>query len=205
MINKIVHDKNFLHKKTTPVDTIQEGEQIADKLLSVLKNFPYGVGLSANQIGIPKSVSVVRIPSQEPLVLINPIIVDASPETVVYREGCLSIPGKVMWTKRHIGVKISTLNHANVLEFIPDVIPMTAESVEKDYGLLKSVCVQHEIDHLNGRLISDEGIRVIPPAAVAGIKYGRNDKVVIEKDGQTQFIKYKNAIPLIENSGWKLI
>lgn len=205
MSNKIVRDKNYLHKKTSPVETIQEGEEIANKLLAVLQNYPYGIGLSANQIGIPKSVSVVRIPDQDPLILMNPEVVGVSSESIVYREGCLSIPGKLFWTRRSLSVKVSTLNHANVLEFGPDVVPPTKESVEKDYGLLKSVCIQHEIDHLNGKLITDEGLRVIPESAKAGVKYGRNDKVVIEKDGQTQFLKYKKALELIQNDGWKLI
>lgn len=205
MATKIIRDKNYLHKKTEPVLTLQEGEEIAKQLLSVLVDFPNGVGLSANQIGIAKSVSVVCIPDQEPLTLINPEITEYSPETIIYREGCLSVPGKVVWTKRNLTIKISTLNHANILEFGPDVMPPTKESVASDYGLLKSVCIQHEVDHLNGRLITDDDVRIIPPAAKANVKYGRNDKVVIEKDGATQFIKYKNALELIANDGWKLI
>ena len=205
MATKIICNKNHLHKNTEPVATLQEGEEIAQKLLAALGEFPRGLGLSANQIGVQKRVSVVKIPDSDPLILINPEIVAYGPETIIYREGCLSIPGKIVWTKRTLNVKISTMNHANVLEFGPDTMPPTKESVANDYGLLRSVCIQHEIDHLNGRLITDDDVRVIPPASQSVVKYGRNDKVVIEKDGITKFVKYKIALDLITNDGWKLI
>ncbi len=206
MSTKIVRDKDFLHRATEPVSTIQEGEEIAQQLLKALVDItPFGIGLSANQIGIRKSVSVVVLPEQEPLVLINPEIVEASPEKIVYTEGCLSIPGRTYQTLRYVRLTVKTLNHANPLMFAPDIEPITAESSAKDYGLLKCVCVQHEIGHLNGQLICDEGVRFIPPAAKASVKYGRNDKVMIEKDGSTQYLKYKKALELIEQEGWKLL
>ena len=205
MSTKIVRDRDFLHRVTEPVSTIQEGEEIAQHLLKALAEAPFGVGLSANQIGIGKSVSVVVIPDQEPLILMNPEIVEASPEKIIYTEGCLSLPGRTYQTIRHVKVSIKTLNHANVLTFGPDVEPITAESPAADYGLLKCICIQHEIGHLNGQMITDDGVRFISPSAKATVKYGRNDKVMIEKDGSTQYLKYKKALELIEQEGWKLL
>lgn len=205
MSTKIVRNRDFLHRVTEPVSTIREGEEIAQQLLNVLAEAPFGVGLSANQIGIGKSVSVIVIPDQEPLILMNPEIVESSPEKVVYTEGCLSLPGRTYQTTRHVKVSIKTLNHANVLTFGPDVESITAESSAKDYGLLTSVCVQHEIGHLNGQLITDENVRFIVPPAKTAVKYGRNDKVMIEKDGSTQYLKYKKSLELIEREGWKLL
>lgn len=201
---KIIKDKEYLRKKTTPVSSIEEGEEIAKKLIEVLDDVKYAIGLSANQIGIPKSVSVVRVKKDNPpIVLINPTIVDASKEKIGYLEGCLSLPGKRVKTVRHLKVTVSTLNHANPLPFGPDTEPVTQESFESDYGVLESVCIQHEIDHLNGVLMTDDSVRaVVEPKKT--IKYGRNDKVVVEKNGETQYIKYKKALDLVKE-GWKII
>jgi hypothetical protein len=80
---------------------------------------------------------------------------------------------------------------------------MTQDSTRDDYGILESVVVQHEIDHLNGILMTDDGVRFSVPTK-STVKHGRNDKVVVEKDGQTQYIKYKKALELI-GEGWKII
>lgn len=205
MSPKIIHDKSFLRKICSDVQSVEEGEKIAQQLLQVLAEYDRGVGLSANQIGILKRVSVVKLPDESPLILMNPMITRRSNETVTYTEGCLSLPGKIVLTKRNLEVSITTLNHANELTFGPDIRPITKESLEKDFGLLKSVCIQHEIDHLNGKLITDPDIRVILPPVKSSVVHGRNDKVIIEKNGATQYIKYKRAIQLVETDGWKLI
>lgn len=203
---KIVTNKDYLHRPTTPVETVEEGMEIAQKLIEVLSDTKHGIGLSANQIGIDKSVSVVKLKDDaEPLILINPKIVEYSDEKVIYNEGCLSIPGKVISTLRAVSVTVSTLNHANPLPFSADTVPVTRESIATDVGLLRAICVQHEVDHLNGRLILDQGTRVILPPKKAAIKFGRNDKVMIGKDVETKYLKYKHALELIENEGWKLL
>lgn len=205
MSYKIIKDKEFLRKPTLPVASIEEGQEIANKLIEVLESLPQGgVGLSANQIGISKSVSVIRArKDQSPIILMNPIITDRSNEKIVYLEGCLSLPGKSGNTLRNMKVTVSTLNHANPIPFGPDKEPITEKTAYEDYGILESVCVQHEIDHLNGKLITDDGIKFIKPVEKK-VKYGRNDKVVIEKNGETQYLKYKKALELVEQ-GWKIL
>jgi len=204
MSYKIVKNKDYLHKKTEPVATIEEGEAIAKQLIEALNELSNGLGLSANQIGINKSVSVVRVRKEEPpVILMNPTIVEASKEKLIFTEGCLSLPGKLANTIRSTKVTVSTLNHANPLPFGPTTEPITQESVRTDYGILEAVCVQHEVDHLNGILMTDDGVRYNPPTEKK-IKYGRNDKVMVEKDGQTQYIKYKKAEELLKD-GWKLL
>ena len=64
--------------------------------------------------------------------------------------------------------------------------------------------MQHEIDHLNGKLITDKGVRFEQKPAQNVVKHGRNDKVVVEKDGETQYIRYKKALELVEQ-GWKIL
>jgi len=204
MSYKIVKNKDYLHKKTEPVASIEEGEAIAKQLIEALDQLSNGLGLSANQIGIPKSVSVVRVKKdKDPLILMNPTITEYSKEKLVFTEGCLSLPGKLTNTVRSTKVTVSTLNHANPIPFGPEVEPITQESVRSDYGILEAVCVQHEVDHLNGVLMTDEGVRYNPPSEKK-VKYGRNDKVMVEKNGETQYIKYKKAEELLSD-GWKIL
>jgi peptide deformylase len=201
---KIIKDKNYLKKKTTPVSSIEEGEEIAKKLIEALDEVKYAIGLSANQIGISKSVSVVRAKKDSPpIILINPTVVDRSKEKIEYMEGCLSLPGKRTNTVRNLKVVVSTLNHANPLPFGPEIEPVTQQSVSEDYGILECICVQHEIDHLEGILMTDDSVRAVVETKKT-VKYGRNDKVVVEKNGETQYIKYKKALDLVKE-GWKII
>lgn len=204
MSYKIVKNKDYLHKKTEPVATVEEGEAIAKQLIEALNELSNGIGLTANQIGIPKAVSIIRArKDSQPIILMNPVIVEASKEKLIFTEGCLSLPGKLVNTIRSLKVTVSTLNHANPIPFGPDTDPVTQESVRTDYGLLESICVQHEIDHTNGVLMTDTGVRFVQKAEKT-VKHGRNDKVVVEKDGETQYIKYKKALELVEQ-GWKII
>lgn len=199
---KIVTKKN---KLTTPTEkvSVEEGEQIAKKLIEALDDFG-GVGLAANQIGINKNVCIVNCREEdEPKVLINPRCVSSSEDRVIYIEGCLSIPGKRVKTIRHKTVKIACDNWVNEIEFGPDNDELTQENFWEDQGLLECVCIQHEIGHLNGELITDPDIRFKQPP-LKSQKFGRNEKVMLSKDGETQFVKYKKAEPLLSD-GWEII
>lgn len=203
MSYKIVKNKDFLRKKTDPVTSVEEGQEIANKLIQALDELKFGLGLSANQIGIQKSVSVIRVKKDmPPIILMNPVISEESNEKIVYVEGCVSLPGKQTKTVRSLKIQVSTLNHANVLPFGPTADPLTQDSIAKDYGVLESVCVQHEIDHLRGVLMIDDGVRFVE-TPLRAVKHGRNDKVMVEKDGEMQYIKYKKALHLL-NEGWKI-
>jgi peptide deformylase len=201
---KIVKNKNKLSIPTKPCDSVEEGEEIAAKLIQALTEFG-GIGLSANQIGINKSVCVVwaRQDEEEPKILINPTIVDVSEEKISYLEGCLSLPGKRIRTIRHKSVTVRCDNWINELTFDADETEFTEKNFWNDKGLLESVCIQHEIDHLNGKLITDKENRVIVKPQKQ-IKYSRNEKVMIQKDEETQFVKYKKALQLLEE-GWVII
>ncbi len=204
MSYKIIKNKNYLRKKTEPVSSIEEGRKIADKLLEVLDSLPIGIGLSANQIGISKSVSVVRVKKDRPaIILINPVVTDFGKEKIIFTEGCLSLPGKIAKTLRSTKIMVTALNFVNPMPFGPEKEPITQDTVKEDFSLLETICVQHEIDHLNGILMTDEETRFVPKKEIT-IKYGRNDKVVVERSGETQYIKYKNAQKLL-SEGWKII
>ena len=199
---KIVTNKSRLRTPTVKCDSVEEGQEIAKKLVNGLSNFG-GIGLAANQIGINKSVCVVDARDDaEAKVLINPRVVEASEDKIVYVEGCLSLPGKTAKTLRHKTIKVACDNWENEIEFGPDG-ELTKENFWKDKGLLECVCIQHEIGHLDGDLITDSHIRY-KEEPIRVEKFGRNEKVMLSKDGETKFVKYKKAEPFLED-GWVII
>ena len=93
----IVTDKNKITQECKPCNSIEEGEKIAVKLLDELKESNSGIGLAANQIGINKRVCVINV--NEPIVLINPEIIEMSEEKFAFMEGCLSFPNDTIKTQ----------------------------------------------------------------------------------------------------------
>ena len=188
----IVKDKSRLTTRCEPT-TIKDGEEIAVRLLHELRNSEEkGIGLAANQIGINKRVCVVNV--KEPIVLINPEIIERSDKEFIFPEGCLSFPNKKVRTKRNISVKVKADNHKSTLSF-------SADSKEVN-DAFECVCVQHEIDHLDGITMFDREFKQVPIKRV-GRKIGRNDKVMITKGSESKTLKYKKAEPMLED-GWVL-
>ena len=190
----IIKDKTKLEEKCSPV-SIKEGEEIGVRLLHELRESENGIGLAANQIGIQKRVCVINV--KEPLVLINPKIVEKSKEQFVFAEGCLSFPDSKLKTMRHQDIVVEADNHEGQLSF-------SANS--KDINdAFECVCVQHEIDHLDGITMFDREFKSEP--IINGVnapkKIGRNEKVTITKGTESKIIKYKKAQPMLED-GWTL-
>ena len=191
----IIKDKNKLQEKCSPV-SVKEGEEIGVRLLHELRESENGIGLAANQIGINKRVCVVNV--KEPLVLINPKIVEKSKEQFVFAEGCLSFPDSKLRTIRHQDIIVEADNHKGKLSF-------SANS--KDINdAFECVCVQHEIDHLDGITMFDREMKKAEPIVRgknAPQKIGRNQKVTITKGSESKVLKYKKAQPMLED-GWTL-
>lgn len=101
-----------------------------------------GIGLAAPQVGVSQRIIVVENNHGEPIVMVNPEIIWHSQQTQIFSEGCLSIPGVYYEVQRFesIRVKYQTV-HGKDCSMVCD-------------GLL-AVCVQHEVDHLNGILYID--------------------------------------------------
>ena len=189
----IVKDINQLKQKCVPVSALSygEGEDIAKRLLEELSNSKNGIGLAANQIGINKRVCIINV-KEEPLILINPEIIERSKETFVFPEGCLSFPNKHVRTIRNTSIKVKADNHDEELTFSAD---------SKDYkDAFECACVQHEIDHLDGITMFDREFKQEP---IKVNKIGRNEKVTLTKGSESKIIKFKKAQPLLE-SGWTL-
>ena len=178
VINCNKHDNPIIKKKLKEV-SVEEGLAIAAELFQILNKRKDGIGLAANQVGIDASVAVVNV--REPLVLINPKIVKKENE-VDYYEGCLSYPGKGVRTRRYETVEVKTEQVEGSWIFTGVETGETGTGSwedknkaknDRDLRLLEAVCVQHEVDHLNGLVCMD---RKIDTTYRAAKKVGRNDQ-----------------------------
>tara|TARA_Y100000768_G_scaffold352317_1_gene303840 strand:+ start:230 stop:850 length:621 start_codon:yes stop_codon:yes gene_type:complete len=206
-MSKIVTDAIKLQKVVTDLPKNKSEEEVISAALFTALEKEKGFGLSANQIGVDKRMCVINI--KQPMVLINPKIVKRSEEAVQYIESCLSLPKtmrKPKNTVRSVSVTVETDNLGTV-EFGPDEkdkIGTEGHNYFADEGLLECVVAQHEIDHLDGILITDS-IRAYNIQRVSEKKFGRNEKVMVKSpDGDTEFMKYKKAVPLLEK-GYQIV
>jgi len=130
-----------LHKVAKPVAVVDDSiRQLIKDMAETMYDAP-GVGLAATQVNVHKRVVVIDVSEDknELLVLINPEIVERASELKVYEEGCLSVPGVYDEVERPATVRVRALNEQG-------------EPYEFDADGLLAVCVQHEIDHLNGKV-----------------------------------------------------
>ena len=176
VINCNINDNPVINKKLREV-SVEEGLAIAEKLFQILDQRGDGIGLAANQVGIDAQVAVVNV--REPVVLINPKIIDKSDE-ISYYEGCLSFPKHGIRTKRYKNIIVKSADvdcqyYFSGVESAKDA-KGTWETVKKhdtEQRLLEAICVQHEIDHLNGITIHDREKKLEP--TVSQKTLGRND------------------------------
>ena len=145
-IRKILKFPNQdLRIKAKPVETFDEElKTLTDDMFETMHSVD-GIGLAATQIGVAKQVAVIDISPEknEPLVIINPAIQILDPsKTEDYDEGCLSVPGFFEKISRPSDIKLTYQDLNGKKQEI------------KPEGLLTKV-VQHELDHLNGRLFVD--------------------------------------------------
>jgi len=138
-----VTDKTILSRACKPCPSKIDGIRMGNKLLDVLAEEASGVGLAANQIGFDLAVCVTKV--TKPIIFINPKIIGKFGKSF-FQEGCLSFEGDYVITERWTDIVIADDNHINQLFF----------SFEKN--ALECVCVQHEIDHLNGLTMYDRAI-----------------------------------------------
>lgn len=116
--------------------------RLIDDLFETMYAAP-GIGLAATQVNVHKRLLVADVSTEkdDPYVLINPEVLSKD-GVEVSEEGCLSVPGYFEEVERAEQVRVKYLNR-------------DGETVERDFDGLLAVCVQHEIDHLNGRLFVD--------------------------------------------------
>lgn len=131
-----------------PVETVDDTmRQLIDDMLETMYKAP-GIGLAAPQIGVDRRVLVMDVSREgeddhpAPIVMANPKIVWSSDDSKVFEEGCLSLPEMFAEVERPADVKVEYVDREGKLQ-----------TLDAD-GVL-AVCVQHEIDHLDGVLFVD--------------------------------------------------
>ena len=145
--NILIHPDPRLKKVCDPVGQITDDlKRLADDMLQTMYDAP-GIGLAAPQIGVTKRLIVMDCVKEadaapRPMVLFNPEIVWSSEDRSTYEEGCLSIPEIYNEIERPAAVKVRWLDR-------------DGKAQEEDFAGLWATCVQHEIDHLNGKLFID--------------------------------------------------
>lgn len=130
-----------LYKVAKPVTNVDDRIKTLVKDMAQTMYDAPGVGLAATQVDVHERVIVIDVSEEgnELLVLINPEITYKSPETQVYEEGCLSVPQVYDEVTRAAEIKVKALNE-------------NGEEFEFEADGLLAVCVQHEIDHLDGKV-----------------------------------------------------
>ncbi len=133
-----------LKTKASPVSEITATTStIIDDMLATMYE-EKGVGLAATQVDIHQRIVVIDVSENgdQPIVLINPEIINKSEEFLINEEGCLSVPGTYAKVNRHTSCTVKALDR--------DGKEFTLDGEE-----LLSICIQHELDHLNGILFVD--------------------------------------------------
>ena len=143
LMNILHYPDPRLRNKAKPVDVVDASiRQLADDMLETMYDAP-GIGLAAIQVNVQKRVIVIDISDDksDPLILINPEIVSAEGERD-FEEGCLSVPEAYESVTRADTIKVRAVN-------------FDGEPYEFDAEGLLATCIQHEIDHLDGKLFVD--------------------------------------------------
>ena len=154
-------DLAVLKAKSLPVEGVDDAlRALMDDMLETMYAAP-GIGLAAVQIGEPKRVIVMDLAREgeepRPRYYVNPEIVWASEETAPYEEGCLSVPEVYDEVERPARVRLRYLDYQG-------------DAVEEEADGLFAVCIQHEMDHLEGVLFIDHLSRLKRERAVAKVK-----------------------------------
>jgi peptide deformylase len=150
-----------LKQVSAPVAAVDDDlRALMDDMLATMYHAP-GIGLAAVQIGVPKQVIVMDLAREgedpAPRHFVNPEILWASEETLPYEEGCLSVPEIFDEVERPAKVRLRYLNYHG-------------QTVEEEAEGLYAVCIQHEMDHLQGVLFIDHLSRLKREQAVKKVK-----------------------------------
>jgi len=143
----LIHPDPRLKKVCEPVPDLSDDlRRLADDMLETMYDAP-GIGLAAPQVGVTRRLIVLDCVKDEgeeprPLVMFNPEVVARSDDTNVYEEGCLSIPDQYAEVTRPKVVDVRWID-------------MNGNEQSETFDGLWATCVQHEIDHLNGKLFID--------------------------------------------------
>ena len=143
-IRKILTEPDpFLRQKSRKIDVVDDSTRsLMDDMLETMYEAP-GIGLAATQVDIHQQIVVIDVSEDksDPLCLVNPEIIDKS-GSEVSEEGCLSVPEYYAEVQRAEKVTVRAMGR-------------DGETYEVDADGLLAVCIQHEMDHLQGKLFVD--------------------------------------------------
>ena len=145
--NILIHPDPRLKKVATPVAWVTDDiRRLADDMLETMYDAP-GIGLAAPQVAVMNRMLVMDCVKEEnatpePMVLINPQVIWVSEEKNTYEEGCLSIPEQYAEVERPAEVEVTWMG-------------LDGKEQRERFDGLWATCVQHEIDHLDGKLFID--------------------------------------------------
>lgn len=159
----IKYPNDLIHKKCKSVEKITEDIKllISDMIDTLKQN--NAIGISAPQLGVLKEIIVIDIVNMTkgPVVMINPQLVELGGAKALSNEGCLSLPGVFENVERLTRIAVKFLNECG-------------EEKELDFTGLAAFCVQHELDHLRGKLFIDN-LSVLKRSRLLK-KYGKQQK-----------------------------
>jgi len=133
-----------LRTKAKPVAQVTDDtRRLIDDMLDTMYDAP-GIGLAATQVNVHQRLLVIDVSEErnQPLVFINPEITVLDPDLGAYDEGCLSVPGFYETVSRPNRVKVTALDR-------------DGKSFTRELDGLLAICLQHEVDHLEGKLFVD--------------------------------------------------
>lgn len=143
----LIHPDPRLKKVAAEVPDLSDAlRKLADDMLATMYDAP-GIGLAAPQIGVNERLIVLDCVKEKgeaprPLIMFNPQVIASSDEKSVYEEGCLSIPDQFADVTRPAEVTVRWMDR-------------NGNEQQEDFAELWATCVQHEIDHLDGKLFID--------------------------------------------------
>lgn len=141
MLNIVHYPHPALTTKCEEVTIFNDDlKTITNEMLGTMKRH-HGIGLAANQVNINKYLFVMSIDNTD-YIFINPKIVDISNSLIDYTEGCLSFPNISQKTRRAEFIKLSWQD-------------IDGQFHEQEFFSLSAICIQHEIEHLNGKTFLD--------------------------------------------------
>ncbi len=137
-----VYPDPILTQVSEPVEDFDGLDTFCSELYETMLEHD-GAGLSAVQVGVLKRIVVMQAPGKLAHALINPEIIETSRSVFQYLEGCLSVPGFFDNRVRHSGVQVRYKTPKGI-------------EVERWFEDIEAFCIQHEIDHLEGKLFIDD-------------------------------------------------
>lgn len=143
LLDILIYPDSRLHNKAKPVAQVDSRiQKLIDDMSETMYTAP-GIGLAAPQVNVPERIIVVDISDKKDslLAMVNPEIISSEGQDE-HEEGCLSVPGVYAPVKRYKKIRVRALDK-------------DGNSFELDAEGLLGVCIQHEIDHLDGKVFVD--------------------------------------------------